>query len=76
VIGGAASYGEDVGNAMKVVADDVQSVVILGTGHWVAEEAPDEMLAALTAFLARTATEGAAHGARPRAAPGSSRFAR
>ena len=33
---------------MKLVADDVQSVVIPGAGHWVAEEAPDEMLAALT----------------------------
>ena len=51
-IGGAASFGEDVGNAMKLVADDVQSVVIPGTGHFVAEEAPEEMLAALTAFLA------------------------
>ena len=38
--------------AMQLVADDVQSVVIPGTGHFVAEEAPDEMLAALTAFLA------------------------
>ena len=27
-------------SAMKLVADDVQSVVIPGTGHWVAEEAP------------------------------------
>ena len=51
-IGGAESYGEDVGNVMKLVADDVQSVVIPGTGHWVAEDAPDEMRAALTAFLA------------------------
>jgi pimeloyl-ACP methyl ester carboxylesterase len=37
---------------MKLAADDVHSVVIPGTGHWVAEQAPDEMLAALTAFLA------------------------
>jgi pimeloyl-ACP methyl ester carboxylesterase len=51
-IGGAASYGEHVAEAMQLVADDVQSVVIPGAGHWVAEEAPDEMLAALTAFLA------------------------
>ena len=51
-IGGAASYGEHVGDAMKSLANDVQSVVIPGAGHWVAEEAPDEMLAALTAFLA------------------------
>ena len=51
-IGGAASWGEDVGNAMKLAANDVHSVVIPGTGHWVAEQAPEEMLAALTAFLA------------------------
>ena len=51
-IGGAASYGEHVEDAMKLVADDVQGVVIPDTGHWVAEEAPDEMRAALTAFLA------------------------
>jgi pimeloyl-ACP methyl ester carboxylesterase len=51
-IGGAASYGEHVAEAMQLVADDVQSVVIPGVGHWVAEEAPEEMLAALTAFLA------------------------
>ena len=51
-IGGAASYGEHVGEAMKLIADDVQSVVIPNVGHWVAEEAPEEMLAALTTFLA------------------------
>jgi pimeloyl-ACP methyl ester carboxylesterase len=50
-IGGAASYGEHVAEVMKLVADDVQSVVIAGAGHWVAEQAPDELLAALTAFL-------------------------
>ncbi|MEH0844490.1 alpha/beta hydrolase [Micromonospora sp. CPCC 205711] len=51
-IGGAASFGEHVGDNVKLVADDVQSLVIPGAGHFVAEEAPDEMLAALTAFLA------------------------
>jgi pimeloyl-ACP methyl ester carboxylesterase len=51
-IGGAESYGEDVGNAMELVADDVQTVVIPDTGHWVAEQAPEEMVAALTEFLA------------------------
>jgi pimeloyl-ACP methyl ester carboxylesterase len=51
-IGGAESWGEEVGNGMKPAADDVQSVVIPGAGHWVAEQAPEEMLAALTAFLA------------------------
>jgi pimeloyl-ACP methyl ester carboxylesterase len=51
-IGGAASFGAHVGDALKLVADDVQTLVIPGAGHFVAEEAPDEMLAALTAFLA------------------------
>jgi pimeloyl-ACP methyl ester carboxylesterase len=51
-IGGAASNGEHVGSAMKSLATDVQSAVIPGAGHWFAEEAPEETLAALTAFLA------------------------
>ena len=37
---------------MKLAADDVQSVVIPGCAHWVAEETPGETLAALTGFLA------------------------
>ena len=37
---------------MRLAADDVQSLVIPGIGHWLAEQAPDQMEAALTAFLA------------------------
>jgi pimeloyl-ACP methyl ester carboxylesterase len=51
-IGGEMSFGENVGNGVRAVADDVQSLVIPGTGHFLAEESPDELLAALTAFLA------------------------
>jgi pimeloyl-ACP methyl ester carboxylesterase len=52
-IGGAEkSSGEMVADTMKLVADDVESVVLPGSGHWVAEQAPQELLAALTAFLA------------------------
>jgi pimeloyl-ACP methyl ester carboxylesterase len=51
-IGGAESSGEGVGNTMKLAADDVQTVVLAGSGHWVAEQAPEQLLAALTAFLA------------------------
>jgi pimeloyl-ACP methyl ester carboxylesterase len=51
-IGGEESSGAGVGNTMKLVADDVQTVVLAGSGHWVAEQAPEELLAALTAFLA------------------------
>jgi pimeloyl-ACP methyl ester carboxylesterase len=51
-VGGAKSIGEGVANTMKLVADDVQSVVIPESGHWVAEEVPEKLLEALTPFLA------------------------
>ena len=51
-IGGQYSLGDQVANTMKLAADDVETLVVPGCAHWVAEEAPEEMLAALTAFLA------------------------
>jgi pimeloyl-ACP methyl ester carboxylesterase len=51
-IGGAQGIGEGAANTMKLAADDVQSVVIPGCGHYCLEEAPEEVVAALTAFLA------------------------
>jgi pimeloyl-ACP methyl ester carboxylesterase len=50
-MGGAESSGEMPADTMKLVADDVQSVVFPGTGHWLAEQAPQEVLAALSEFL-------------------------
>jgi pimeloyl-ACP methyl ester carboxylesterase len=40
-----------VAATMQLVADDVQGVVV-PAGHWVAERAPEELLAVLAAFLA------------------------
>jgi pimeloyl-ACP methyl ester carboxylesterase len=51
-IGGAESGMEGVEATMKLVADDVKGVVLSGAAHWVAEQAPEELLAALTEFLA------------------------
>lgn len=51
-LAGAGSSGDMVEATMKLVADDVQSVIIPDTGHWIAEEAPEEFVAALAAFLA------------------------
>jgi pimeloyl-ACP methyl ester carboxylesterase len=51
-MGGEQSAGAGAGNTMKLVADDVKTVVLPGAGHWVAEQAPEAMLAALTEFLA------------------------
>lgn len=37
---------------MRLVADDVTSVVLEHCGHYMADEAPDRMLEALEPFLA------------------------
>jgi pimeloyl-ACP methyl ester carboxylesterase len=48
---------------MKLAADDVQTLVFPGIGHWLAEQAPDEFVEALREFLApyrdRTAVRAA-----------------
>ena len=55
-ISGAESFGEQVGKTMELVADDVQTVVLPDCAHWVAEQAPDAMLAALIGSWPRTGT--------------------
>ncbi len=51
-IGGEKSLGGQVADTMKLAADEVQTLVVPGCGHHPPEEAPEETLAALTAFLA------------------------
>jgi pimeloyl-ACP methyl ester carboxylesterase len=51
-IGGAESTGATIGDAVGLVADDVQTAVLPNAGHWIAEQAPEALLTALTAFLA------------------------
>lgn len=51
-IGGQNSWGPAPGEEMRAFAENVQTVVITGAGHWVAEQAPQEMLKALGTFLA------------------------
>jgi pimeloyl-ACP methyl ester carboxylesterase len=51
-IGGEQSGGDGAGRTMKLVARDVETKVISDSGHWVGDEAPEELLHALTAFLA------------------------
>jgi pimeloyl-ACP methyl ester carboxylesterase len=59
-IGGEKSLREQVADTMKLAADDVQTLVVPGCGHHPPEEAPEETLAALTAFLAPYRAEQAA----------------
>jgi adenylylsulfate kinase-like enzyme len=56
---------------MKPLANDVQSAVIPGAGHWFAEQAPEETVAALTAFLAPYRDEKSAARARVHSGPAS-----
>ncbi|MFC3996860.1 alpha/beta fold hydrolase [Nocardiopsis sediminis] len=51
-IGGAASTGTGAEAQMREVADDVTGAVIADAAHFVPEEAPEALLAALAPFLA------------------------
>jgi pimeloyl-ACP methyl ester carboxylesterase len=51
-IGGGTSSMNAPQVVMQAVANDVQGLIIPGAGHFVAEEAPKQMIAALTEFLA------------------------
>jgi pimeloyl-ACP methyl ester carboxylesterase len=51
-IGGGHSLGQQVADTMKLGAQNVQSLVIPGCAHYPAEETPEDLLAALTSFLA------------------------
>ena len=51
-MGGVESGGEGAAMAMKLVADDVQTVVIPDAGHWIAEQNPGAVIDALSIFLA------------------------
>lgn len=50
-IAGEKSGGDFLGHQMKVVANDVTSVVLKNSGHWVMEEKPKETMDALLKFL-------------------------
>ena len=50
-LGGEKSLGEALGEQMKLVATDVQIIVLKNTGHWVMEESPKETMEALGKFL-------------------------
>jgi pimeloyl-ACP methyl ester carboxylesterase len=58
-LGGEESGGEGVAQTMRLVADNVQGIILAGSGHWVAEQAPEALLEALTEFLAPYREEAA-----------------
>jgi pimeloyl-ACP methyl ester carboxylesterase len=50
--GGQFGFGSGAAMSMRLAADDVQELVVPGAGHFIAEESPEAVLAALTTFLA------------------------
>jgi len=50
-IGGEKSLGNELGAQMKLIADNVEVIVLPNTGHWILEERPKETTEALVKFL-------------------------
>ncbi len=50
-IGGSASYGAKLATEIGFAADNVQSLVIQDSGHWLMEEQPKATVAAIKAFV-------------------------
>ena len=50
-IAGAKASAGTLNPQMKLVANDVTTVVLDGTGHWIMEERPHETMDALLNFL-------------------------
>lgn len=53
VLAGEKASGEFLIEQGRLVATDVQGVIIKGSGHWLMEEAPQQTIPALVAFLDR-----------------------
>src|SRR5262245_16618410 len=51
VLGGEKASGEFLVQQGRLVATNVEGVLIPGVGHWLMEEAPDQVIPRLVAFL-------------------------
>jgi pimeloyl-ACP methyl ester carboxylesterase len=56
VLTGEKASGEFLIQQGRLVADQVEGVVVEGSGHWLMEEAPDRVIPKLVAFLDQPAT--------------------
>jgi pimeloyl-ACP methyl ester carboxylesterase len=55
-MGGEKANGQALATQAKLVATNVETLVLPGTGHWVMEERPRETMAALMRFLGAPAS--------------------
>ena len=50
-IAGEMSAGDFLGAQARLYANNVQSIVVKGAGHWLIDEAPDQVVPALVSFI-------------------------
>ena len=53
VLSGEKASGEFLITQGRLVADNVEGVIVKGSGHWLVDEAPDQVLPKLVSFLGR-----------------------
>jgi pimeloyl-ACP methyl ester carboxylesterase len=53
VLTGEKASGDVLIRQARLVATDVEGVVVRGSGHWLMEEAPDQVVPKLVEFLNR-----------------------
>ena len=53
VLSGEKASGEFLIQQGRLVARDVEGVIVKGSGHWLMEEAPDQVIPRLGSFLNR-----------------------
>ena len=51
VLAGEKAFGTFLIDQTKLVATNVSGTVVKGSGHWLMEEAPDQVIPALVTFL-------------------------
>ena len=51
VLTGEKASGEFLINQGKLVADNVDGVIVKGSGHWLIDEAPDQIIPKLVEFF-------------------------
>ena len=51
VLGGQKSGGDFLISQARLVADNVDGVIITGSGHWLIDEAPGQVIPRLVAFF-------------------------
>jgi pimeloyl-ACP methyl ester carboxylesterase/quercetin dioxygenase-like cupin family protein len=56
VLSGEKASGEFLIQQGRLVADNVEGVIVKGSGHWLMEEAPDQVIPKLVEFLTRAQT--------------------